>query len=168
MKRVVDSLVRIQSFVAILFIVTFVFAVILQVATRYIPGFAWLWTEQIANYSFIWSIMLGAPVGVRNKEHFSLSVLTDRFKGKTAWLNRIQVQVLIGFFGLFLSYYGTVLTKSFWNWSLTSLPQVRQGYFWMALPVCGVTMSIYAFYNAYELFSDRSKQTHGVAGSSSE
>jgi len=168
MKRAVDILVRIQSFVAILFIVTFVFAVILQVATRYIPGFSWLWTEQVANYSFIWSIMMGASVGVRNKQHFSLSVLTDRFVGKTAWLNKIHIQGLIGFFGLFLSYHGVVLTKIFWNWSLTSLPQVRQGYFWMALPVCGITMSIYAFYNAYEQFRDRDNETLGKVGSSSE
>jgi TRAP-type C4-dicarboxylate transport system permease small subunit len=168
MKRAVDIIVRIQSFVAILFIVTFVFAVILQVATRYIPGFSWLWTEQIANYCFIWSIMLGASVGVRNKQHFSLSILTDRFEGKTALLNSMMVQCLIGFFGLFLSYYGTVLTKSFWNWSLTSLPQVRQGYFWMALPVCGVTMSIYAFYNAYEQFRDRDSETLSKVGSLSE
>ena len=168
MKRAVDILVRIQSFVAILFIVTFVFAVILQVATRYIPGFSWLWTEQVANYSFIWSIMMGASVGVRNKQHFSLSVLTDRFVGKTAWLNKIHIQGLIGFFGLFLFYHGVVLTKIFWNWSLTSLPQVRQGYFWMALPVCGITMSIYAFYNAYEQVRDRNNETLGKVGSSSE
>jgi TRAP-type C4-dicarboxylate transport system permease small subunit len=167
MKRAVDILVRIQSFVAILFIVTFVFAVILQVATRYIPGFSWLWTEQIANYSFIWSVMMGASVGVRNKQHFSLTVLTDRFEGKTAWINSIQIQALIGFFGLFLSYYGTVLTKSFWNWSLTSLPQVRQGYFWMALPVCGITMSIYAFYNSYELYRDRDREDLDTIRSSS-
>ena len=159
MKRFIAALVKTQAFVAIVFLVTFVFAVILQVATRYIPGFSWLWTEQIANYSFIWSIMMGAAVRVRNKQHFFLSVLTDRFKGKTAWLNNIYIQGLIGIFGVFLSYYGVVLTKSFWNWSLTSLPQVKQGYFWMALPVCGITMGIYAFYNAYELFSERGKET---------
>lgn len=157
MKRVIDVLANIQFFIAIIFLVTFVFAVILQVATRYIPGFSWLWTEQIANYCFIWSVMMGASVGVRNKQHFHLSVLKDRFKGKTAWINNIHIQGLIGLFGLFLSYHGVVLTKSFWNWSLTSLPQVRQGYFWMALPVCGITMSIYAFYNVYELFQDKGK-----------
>ena len=95
MKRAVDILVKIQSFVAIIFIVTFVFAVILQVATRYIPWFSWLWTEQIANYTFIWSVMMGAPLGVRNKEHFSLTVLTERFKGKTAFLNNIQIHGLM-------------------------------------------------------------------------
>jgi TRAP-type C4-dicarboxylate transport system permease small subunit len=163
MKRVIDVLVRIQYFVAIIFLVTFVVAVILQVATRYVPGFSWLWTEQIANYSFIWSVMMGAAVGVRNKQHFFLSVLTDRLKSKIAWLNRIHIQALIGVFGVFLSYYGVILTKSFWNWSLTSLPQVRQGYFWMALPVCGITIGIYAFYNVYELIGERQKGTTSEA-----
>jgi TRAP-type C4-dicarboxylate transport system permease small subunit len=155
LKKIIDALVTIQLVAAILCLVTFVLAVILQVATRYIPGFSWLWTEQIANYSFIWSVLMGAAVGVRRKQHFFLSVLTDGLKGKTAWLNSTLVQVLIGLFGVFLLYHGVALTKSFWGWSLTALPQVRQGWFWLALPICGATISIYAFYNVYELRLER-------------
>jgi TRAP-type C4-dicarboxylate transport system permease small subunit len=150
-KKIVDVLVKIQLIAAIVCLVTFVAAVILQVATRYIPGFSWLWTEQIANYSFIWSVLMGAAVGVRRKDHFFLSVLTDRLKGKTAWVDSVLVQVLIGLFGVFLLVHGVTLTMSFWGWSLTALPQFRQGWFWLALPICGATISIYAFYNVYEL-----------------
>ena len=156
MKRLVDLLVKCQFVVAIFFLVVFVFAVMAQVATRYVPGFTWLWTEQIANYCFIWSIMMGAAVGVRNKEHFFLSVLTEKLKGGPALADNIFVQFMIGLFAIYLIYYGTILTISFWNWSLTSLPQVKQGIFWMALPACGVTMAIYAFYNIYEIIAEKS------------
>jgi TRAP-type C4-dicarboxylate transport system permease small subunit len=158
MKLLLSLLVKIQFWVATLFLVIFVLAVILQVATRYIPGFAWLWTEQVANYSFIWCIMMGAAIGVRNKQHFFLSILTDRFTPPTAWRVNLFIQSLIGLFGVFLSYYGIVLTKSFWRWSLTALPQISQGYFWMALPTCGMTMAIYAFYNVYEIVGEKPKR----------
>jgi TRAP-type C4-dicarboxylate transport system permease small subunit len=159
-KKIVDALVKIQLAAAVLCLVAFVTAVILQVATRYIPGFSWLWTEQIANYSFIWSVLMGAAVGVRRKEHFFLSVLTDRLRGKSAWFDSILVQVLIGLFGVFLLVHGITLTMSFWGWSLTALPQFRQGWFWVALPICGATISIYAFYNVYELRLNRRNATH--------
>lgn len=152
MKRFVDSTMRIQYVVAIVFLVTFVFAVIFQVATRYIPGFAWLWTEQLANYCFIWSVMMGAAVGVRNKQHFFLSILTERFKPRTARQVNIVMQGLIGVFGVFLFYYGYILTLTFWPWTLTALPDISQGYFWMCLPVCGATTALYGFYNLYEFY----------------
>jgi len=161
MKKIINTLVTIQLVAAILCLVTFVLAVTLQVATRYIPGFSWLWTEQIANYSFIWSVLMGAAVGVRQKQHFFLSVLTDRLQGKTAWVDGTLVEVLIGLFGVFLLYHGVALTKSFWGWSLTALPQVRQGWFWLALPICGATISIYAFYNVYELLNERRNEVEG-------
>ena len=155
MKTIVNALMKIQLFFAICFLVVFVFAVILQVATRYIPGFSWLWTEQIANYCFIWSIMMGVAIGVKNKQHFFLSILTEKLKGKTAITASIFVQSIIFIFSVFLVYYGTALTRSFWNWSLTSLPQVRQGYFWMALPVCGATITIYSINNLLELIMNK-------------
>ena len=101
-KKIVDALVKVQLVAAILCLVTFVVAVVLQVATRYIPGFSWLWTEQIANYTFISSVLMGAAVGVRHKEHFFLSVLPERLTGKQARLNNILIQILSGLFGLFL------------------------------------------------------------------
>ena len=161
MKWFVDFTVKTQYFIAILFLITFVFAVILQVATRYVPGFAWLWTEQLANYCFIWSVMMGAAVGVRNKQHFFFSILTDRFPPRTARRVNILLQGLIGLFGLFLFYYGLVLTITFWPWTLTALPDISQGYFWMCLPVCGITTALYAVYNLYEFYSAPSQEPAG-------
>ncbi|MBZ4655312.1 MAG: C4-dicarboxylate transport system permease small protein [Peptococcaceae bacterium] len=157
MKRFIDLLVKLQLSLATVFLVIFIIAVILQVATRYVPGFTALWTEQIANYSFIWAVLMGASVGVRNKEHFNMSFLADRLKGKVALANNILIQVMIGCFGIFIAYYGIELTKTFWNWSVNSLPQLKQRYVWMVMPVCGITMAIYAFYNAYEFFIGHNK-----------
>jgi TRAP-type C4-dicarboxylate transport system permease small subunit len=150
MKNLIETTVKMQYLIAIVFLVTFVFAVILQVATRYIPGFAWLWTEQLANYCFIWAVMMGAAVGVRNKQHFFLSILTGRFQPRTARRVNILMQGLIGIFGIFLFYYGLSLTITFWPWTLTALPDISQGYFWMCLPVCGLTTAMYALYNLNE------------------
>jgi TRAP-type C4-dicarboxylate transport system permease small subunit len=150
MKRVVQTIYRVQSFVAIIFLIIFVITVILQVVTRYVPGIVFLWTEQIAVYTFIWTVMMGASIGVRAKQHFYLSIFTDKMSEKVKRYNNIFLQVLIIIFGIFLTYHGVVLTKTFWNWSLTSLPHIKQGYFWLCLPITGSTMTIYSIYNVYE------------------
>src|SRR6266853_1412848 len=52
--------------------------VTLQIVSRYtalIPS--WIWTEELSRFLFIWMIMLGAMVGVREGSHFVVDVLPD-------------------------------------------------------------------------------------------
>ena len=48
----------------------------LQIFSRYtelIPSY--IWTEEMARFMFIWTIMLGAMVGVRESTHFEVDLL---------------------------------------------------------------------------------------------
>src|SRR5688572_32814265 len=48
-----------------------IFPVSLQIFSRYtalIPSY--IWTEEMARFFFIWSIMIGAMVGIREGTHF--------------------------------------------------------------------------------------------------
>ena len=155
MKKIVEIIFHVQFFVAIMFLVIFVITVILQVITRYVPGLVFLWTEQIAVYTFIWTVMMGASIGVRTKQHFYLSIFTDKMSTKKLRYNNIFLQIMIILFGIFLTYHGVVLTKTFWKWSLTSLPYIKQGLFWLCLPVTGVTMTLYSLFNLYEFIKDK-------------
>jgi len=52
--------------------------VTLQIVSRYtalIPS--WIWTEELSRFLFIWMIMLGAMIGVREGSHFVVDVLPD-------------------------------------------------------------------------------------------
>ena len=52
-----------------------VIPVTLQIISRYtalIP--AYIWTEEMARFLFIWMIMIGAMVGVRESAHFEVDV----------------------------------------------------------------------------------------------
>ena len=49
--------------------------VTLQIISRYtalIPSY--IWTEEMARFLFIWTIMIGAMVGVREAQHFEVDV----------------------------------------------------------------------------------------------
>ena len=52
-----------------------IFPVSLQVFSRYtdlIPSY--IWTEEMARFLFIWMIMIGAMIGIRESTHFEVDV----------------------------------------------------------------------------------------------
>lgn len=52
--------------------------VTLQVVTRFILHLPFLWSEELARFLFIWVVMLGASMGVRNRRHFVVDVTMGR------------------------------------------------------------------------------------------
>jgi len=56
-------------------VVVLIIPVSLQIFSRYtelIP--AYVWTEELARFVFIWMIMLGAMIGVRESSHFDVDI----------------------------------------------------------------------------------------------
>src|ERR1043166_2844059 len=52
-----------------------VIPVTLQIISRYTPFIpSYIWTEEMARFLFIWTIMIGAMVGIREGTHFEVDV----------------------------------------------------------------------------------------------
>ncbi|MFZ5595842.1 MAG: TRAP transporter small permease [Bacillota bacterium] len=149
MKKILDICEYIQLRIAALFLFVFIVCIILQVLTRYVPGFSLPWTEEIANYSFIWSMLLGAAVMVKEKAHYNMEIISEKLTGRVGTANKIFVHALVAVFGAVVAYYGVELTGQFWNWSVNSLPILSQRYVWMVLPVTGFTMCLYSIGNIW-------------------
>src|ERR1044071_10435754 len=75
-----------------------VIPVSLQIFSRYtelIPSY--IWTEEMARFMFIWTIMIGAMIGVRESTHFDVDVwpkVTPRVEAFARLLGRIGVLVV--------------------------------------------------------------------------
>lgn len=78
MSRVLGAINRVlQGLLTLLFAVLIV-PVTLQILARYtdlIPRY--IWTEEIARFCFVWIIMIGAMIAVREEAHFSVDVLPE-------------------------------------------------------------------------------------------
>jgi TRAP-type transport system small permease protein len=67
----------------------------LQIFSRYtelIPSY--IWTEEMARFMFIWTIMIGAMIGVRESTHFEVDVwprVTPRIEAVARLLGRLGV-----------------------------------------------------------------------------
>ena len=64
------------SWLVVFSVAILVIPVSLQIFSRYtaiIPSY--IWTEEMARFLFIWTIMIGAMIGVRELTHFEVDVL---------------------------------------------------------------------------------------------
>jgi TRAP-type C4-dicarboxylate transport system permease small subunit len=75
MSRLNDLLYRALQFLLTLLMGALIVPVVLQIASRILPGMPHLiWTEELARFCFIWVIMLGATIAVRDGSHFELDL----------------------------------------------------------------------------------------------
>jgi TRAP-type transport system small permease protein len=114
----------------------------LQIFSRYtslIPSY--IWTEEMARFLFVWMIMIGAMVGIRESTHFDVDVWPQLGARANALL-KIIGSVFILAFALVFVWWGWEFTRfAFKRFSeLAELP------LWMihiAWPLTGVTWILF-------------------------
>src|SRR5215210_3665535 len=75
MKKIVDWYHRLLTQLMIATVAILIVPVTLQIISRYtalIPSY--IWTEELSRFLFIWMVMLGAMIGVREHTHFEVDV----------------------------------------------------------------------------------------------
>jgi TRAP-type C4-dicarboxylate transport system permease small subunit len=119
-----------------------VIPVSLQIFSRYtelIP--AYIWTEEMARFMFIWTIMIGAMVGVRESTHFEVDVLPKlppRGEAVARLLGRLGVLVI----ALVFVWAGVEFTQFAWN-RTSELAELPLWYIHVAWPLTGVSWLVF-------------------------
>ncbi|MGM0904063.1 MAG: TRAP transporter small permease [Bacillota bacterium] len=161
MKRFIKALEKLQITVGILFLSVFFLVILLQITTRYL-GISVIWTEEVANYSFIWAIFMGAAVMVNRREHFNFDFIVRKLTGrKKASLNIFNDLVLITF-NVCIFFLGLIVVNEFWNYTWKTLPHMKMGYIWIAIPIMAGTMILYSVSHIMDHFqSQKTKEVRG-------
>ena len=74
-RRFTAGLARLLDYLLIGAVAVLIVPVTMQIVSRYtdlIPPY--IWTEELARFVFIWMIMIGAMLGVREMAHFNVDV----------------------------------------------------------------------------------------------
>lgn len=141
--KITDTVERAQIALGCTTFMIFVTAVICQVASRFFK-IPMVWTEDLANYSFIWSVYMGASVIFNRNQHFKFNVIEMKMKGKWHEIYTIIINLAVFIFCAIVFCYGIQLVQNFWGYKWNSIPQLRMGYHWICVPIMGLTMSVYA------------------------
>ena len=75
MKRLNDLVYRALRIVLTVLMGLLIVPVVLQIVLRFSPALPhFIWTEELARFCFIWVIMIGAMIAVRDGTHFDLDL----------------------------------------------------------------------------------------------
>lgn len=114
--------------------------VFLQVLTRYVFQHPFEWPEEIARYCFVWVAMLGAALGLDRGVHFSIDMLTTRFRPAVAARVAIAIDLVCAGFCALLAWQGALLT-----WAVREQPSVAlelpMAWAYAAIPVGAALMA---------------------------
>lgn len=101
------------------------------------------WVEEVGEMMLAWLTLLGAAIGVRERSHFTLHVLTGRFSARTQAMIERGHHVLIAIFGAIAAWYGVKLCLL--NYTLvTPGLEINLALLYASCVVGGILLVVYA------------------------
>ena len=119
-----------------------VIPVSLQIFSRYtelIPSY--IWTEEMARFLFVWTIMIGAMIGVRESTHFEVDVWPQMAPRPTA-LVRLAGRLGVLVAACVFVWAGIEFTKFAWN-RISELAELPLWLIHIAWPLTGFTWIVF-------------------------
>jgi TRAP-type C4-dicarboxylate transport system permease small subunit len=141
-RRFTRAYAALLSWLLVLSVAILVIPVSLQIFSRYtalIPSY--IWTEEMARFLFIWTIMIGAMIGVRESTHFEVDVwprLSRRAEAFARLVGRLGVLVA----ALVFVFAGIHFTQFAWN-RISELAELPLWLIHVAWPVTGLTWLVF-------------------------
>lgn len=142
LQRLCDN---IHKFVCISVIITasvMVISCVIQVFTRYILNNSPRWTEELARYTFIWSVLLGALICTRESKHAVVSVIVDMLPPPVRKRFGLATHLLILMLSVILVRYGWKVVQMT-NVQLSPGMGLPMSYVYAGVPIFGVILFIY-------------------------
>jgi TRAP-type C4-dicarboxylate transport system permease small subunit len=142
-RRVTAAYAKLLEFLLAACVGILVVPVTLQIISRYTPLIpSYIWTEEMARFLFIWTIMIGAMVGIREAQHFEVDVWPDLSRRSEA---AVRIVARIGVLVLALVFVTAGLEFTRFAWNRTSeLADLPLWLIHVAWPVAGVTWIVFA------------------------
>jgi len=114
----------------------------LQIFSRYtalIPSY--IWTEEMARFLFIWMIMIGAMLGIREGTHFEVDLWPQMGRRAQAALNLV-VGVAVLVLALVFVWAGIEFTRFAWN-RISELAELPLWLIHVAWPLTGASWLVF-------------------------
>jgi TRAP-type C4-dicarboxylate transport system permease small subunit len=141
-RRFIEFYHRLLTWLMVGTVAVLIVPVTLQIVSRYtalIPS--WIWTEELSRFLFIWMVMLGAMIGIREGTHFEVDVWPD-LRPKASALLRIVSNVFVLVFALVFVWWGIEFVRFGWSQN-SELAELPMAFIFMAWPVAGVTWVLF-------------------------
>jgi TRAP-type C4-dicarboxylate transport system permease small subunit len=141
-RRFTELYSRVLSFLVVASLVILIVPVSMQIFSRFthiIPHY--IWTEEMARFLFVWTIMLGSILGVREGSHLVVDVWPRMAPRPEAAL-RLLSSVAILIMALVFVWAGLEFTSFAW-YRISELAEMPLWLIHVAWPVAGVSWLVF-------------------------
>ena len=143
MKRLLNSYCRLLKVVMTLLMGLMIIPVFVQIISRYtgiIPRY--IWTEEIARFCFVWVIMLGSMIAVRDGSHFDVDLWPQTKTPRQEGVCRFIVHAGMMLLALIFAWYGLGFAR--FGWIQTSeMSGINMLSIYAAFPLSGITWALF-------------------------
>jgi TRAP-type C4-dicarboxylate transport system permease small subunit len=142
MRKLIDGYYRLLNVLLVVTVAVLVVPVAIQILSRHTPWVpTWIWTEEMARFLFVWMIMIGAMVGIRDGVHFDVDLWPELPPRANALL-RVVADVFVLVMALVFIWYGIRFVQFGWDQTseLAELPMV---WIFAAWPLAGFTWVVF-------------------------
>jgi TRAP-type transport system small permease protein len=139
MKMLLDGYCRLLRVALTILMALLIVPVTMQVLSRFgdiLPRY--IWTEELARFCFVWIIMIGAMIAVRDGTHFDLDILPHSGDPRREAAARIFVRLVVAIVAVVFVVYGWQFLRFGWNQTseIAELPMV---WIFAAWPLAGLS-----------------------------
>ncbi len=117
-------------------------AITLGVFYRYVLELPLAWTEELAEYLFVWSAFLAAAVSVGRSDQFFVPLLIESLQPKARRILRVMIDLLELGFSIVMVRFGFVMASRMMIARSPVLP-IPQGAAYLVIPIAGLYMAVH-------------------------
>ncbi|MCD6043060.1 MAG: transporter small permease subunit [Burkholderiales bacterium] len=142
---------RLLTWLLVASVAILIIPVSLQIFSRYtelIPSY--IWTEEMARFCFIWSIMIGAMIGVREGTHFVVD-LWPAMNPRAQAAVRLLASVFVLVFAIVFLWWGIDFTRFALN-RISELAELPLWTIHLPWPLAGATWILFLGEQAFNDF----------------
>lgn len=144
-ERMLEGFCQLLRFTVGFLVAALIIPVAMQVLGRMEFFPTYLWTEELANFIFIWIVMLGSMIAVWEGTHFDVRVIRDAKTPLGQLLQRGLVFLMIGVFAVLFARYGIDYAK-FGSIQTSVMMQINMLWIYISVPVAGFVWTIFALF----------------------
>lgn len=118
-------------------------AVCLQILSRYtglVPRY--IWTEEAARFCFVWIVMAGSIVAVRDGTHFDVDLMPAAKTVKEKLMSRLVVHTSMLLMAMIFAWYGVEFAR-FGGKQLSEMSGINMASIYVSFPLAGVSWALF-------------------------
>jgi TRAP-type C4-dicarboxylate transport system permease small subunit len=140
--RILDAYHRSLCVLIAVLIGLMIIPVVLQILSRYNLLPSYVWTEEVARFCFVWMIMLGSMIAVRERTHFDVDLLPHPRTPRGNAIARIVVHATMLVMAVAFIWYGWDFAR-FGFIQRSEMSGINMLSIYVSFPLAGVTWSVF-------------------------